>query len=122
MNVYESAVERYFAAWNTLAPEDLAEAVARAWTEDGAYTDPLVRARGHEQLAAVIAAVHEQFPGFEFRPTGKVDGHHDIARFTWDLVSTADGSSPAAGFDVITLAEDGRIVSVQGFLDRAPGA
>ncbi len=122
MNAYASAVERYFAAWNTLDAEDLAKAVARAWTEEGTYTDPLVRAHGHEQVAAVIAAVHEQFPGFEFRMTGEVDGHHDIARFTWDLVPTVDGSSPAAGFDVITLAEDGRIISVQGFLDRAPAA
>ncbi|MDJ0382354.1 nuclear transport factor 2 family protein [Streptomyces sp. G-G2] len=121
LNTFGAAVERYFAAWNARDGDALADAVAAAWTEDGAYTDPLMDVRGHEQLAAGIAAAHQQFPGFEFKLTGEVDGHHNTARFTWDLVSTADGSSPAAGFDVITLSEDGRIISVQGFLDRVPG-
>ncbi|MFG3259895.1 nuclear transport factor 2 family protein [Streptomyces sp. NPDC048172] len=119
---YQAAVERYFAAWNAPDAEARAKAVAAAWTEDGTYTDPLADVRGHEALTAVITAAREQFAGHEFAHTGEVDGNHDIARFTWDLVSTADGSSPAAGFDVITLAEDGRITSVKGFLDRVPGA
>ncbi|MFD1663660.1 nuclear transport factor 2 family protein [Streptomyces caeni] len=119
-NRYESAVARYFEAWNAGDPEALAKAVAAAWTADGRYTDPLAEARGHEGIAAVIAGAHEQFPGFSFRLTGAVDGHHDIARFGWELVNEADGSAPVAGFDVITLDEDGRIRSVHGFLDRVP--
>lgn len=75
---------------------------------------------GHDGIAAVIAAAHEQFPGFVFRPTGAVDGHHDIARFGWELVGVADGSAPVAGFDVISLGDDGRIRTVHGFLDRVP--
>jgi hypothetical protein len=117
---YEAAVDRYFAAWNAAGPRQVAEAVAAAWTEDGSYTDPLAEVSGHEGIAAVIAAVHEQFPGFEFRPAGAADGHHDVVRFGWELVSPADGSAPVAGFDVVTLAEDGRIRSVSGFLDRVP--
>ncbi len=122
MSTYETAVERYLNAWNTTDADDLAKAVAAAWTEDGTYTDPLADVAGHDGIAAAIAGAHAQFPGFEFRLIGKVDGHHNIARFGWELVSTADGSAPAAGFDVITLAEDGRIRTVSGFLDRVPGA
>jgi hypothetical protein len=121
-NRYESAVARYFEAWNTAGPQALAKAVAAAWTADGSYTDPLADAAGHEQIAAVIAGAHGQFPGFSFRLSGAVDGHHDIARFAWELVSDADGSAPVAGFDVITLADDGRIRGVLGFLDRVPAA
>ncbi|MFD5778617.1 nuclear transport factor 2 family protein [Streptomyces sp. NPDC126933] len=117
---YESAVTRYFEAWNAASAEQRAKAVAAAWTEDGRYTDPLADVTGHEALAAVIAGAQEQFPGFEFRPAGPVDGHHDTARFSWELVSVTDGSAPVAGSDVITLAEDGRISSVRGFLDRVP--
>ncbi|MFE0101565.1 nuclear transport factor 2 family protein [Streptomyces sp. NPDC059009] len=119
---YETAVARYFEAWNTQGADDRAKAVAAAWTEDGTYTDPLADVAGHEGIAAVIAGAGEQFPGFEFRQTGTVDGHHDTARFTWELVSVADGSAPVAGSDVITLAEDGRIRTVLGFLDRLPAA
>jgi hypothetical protein len=117
---YESAAARYIDAWNTADPDGRAKAVAGTWTEDGTYTDPLVAAGGHESIAAVIAGAQGQFPGFEFRLAGAVDGHHDIARFGWELVSVADGSAPVAGFDVITLAEDGRIRAVSGFLDRVP--
>ncbi|MGW0759013.1 nuclear transport factor 2 family protein [Streptomyces sp. NPDC002814] len=117
---YESAVARYFEAWNAVEPEELAKAVAAAWTTDGGYTDPLTDVSGHDQIAAVIAAAHEQFPGFTFRPLGTVDGHHDTARFSWELVNETDGTAPVAGSDVITLAADGRIRSVLGFLDRVP--
>ncbi|MET8740549.1 nuclear transport factor 2 family protein [Streptomyces sp. NPDC004728] len=122
MTAYDEAVQRYFAAWNAATDEELAKAVAAAFTESATYTDPLADVRGHEELAATIDGAHQQFPGFEFRLTGTPDGHHDIARFGWELVSTADGSAPVAGFDVITLADDGRITSVGGFLDRVPGA
>ncbi|MEV0551904.1 MULTISPECIES: nuclear transport factor 2 family protein [unclassified Streptomyces] len=117
---YETAVARYFEAWNTGGEVALAKAVTAAWTADGTYTDPLADVRGHDGIAAVIAAAHQQFPGFEFRLTGAVDGHHDLARFSWELVALTDGSAPVAGFDVITLGDDGRIRSVHGFLDRVP--
>jgi len=116
---YENAVARYFEAWN--ADDDArTKAVAAAWSAEGSYTDPLADVAGHEQIASVIAAAREQFPGFAFRLTGTVDGHHDTARFSWELVSEADGSAPVAGSDVITLDAEGRIRTVLGFLDRVP--
>lgn len=86
----EDAVARCFEAWNAEDPAARAKAVAAAWTEDGGYTDPLADVRGHEGIAAVIAAAREQFPGFVFRLTGVVDGHHDIARFSWELLGFLD--------------------------------
>ncbi|MFI8228921.1 nuclear transport factor 2 family protein [Streptomyces sp. NPDC085900] len=117
---YENAVARYFEAWNAAGEEEVAKAVAAAWAADGSYTDPLADVSGHEGIAAVITGAHAQFPGFAFRPVGTVDGHHDTARFAWELVSEADGSAPVAGYDVITLDADGRIRTVLGFLDRVP--
>lgn len=117
---HDIAVARYFEAWNASGAQELTKAVGAAWAADGSYTDPLADVRGHEQIAAVIAAAHEQFPGFSFRLTGAVDGHHHTARFGWELVSEADGAAPVAGFDVITLDDEGRIRNVYGFLDRVP--
>ncbi|MFF8971748.1 nuclear transport factor 2 family protein [Streptomyces sp. NPDC014995] len=117
---YESAVTRYFEAWNARVPEARARAVAAAWAPQGSYTDPLSDVRGHEGIVAVVAAAHARFPGFAFRLTGAVDGHHDTARFSWELVSESDGTAPVAGFDVITLDAEGLITSVLGFLDRVP--
>ncbi|MEU9619173.1 nuclear transport factor 2 family protein [Streptomyces sp. NPDC088251] len=122
MTAYEDAVQRYFVAWNAATPEDLEKAVAAAFTETATYTDPVADVRGHDELTATINGAHQQFPGFEFRLTGTPDGHHDIVRFSWELVSATDGSAPVAGSDVIKLDDDGRIASVSGFLDRVPGA
>ncbi|WP_405900618.1 nuclear transport factor 2 family protein [Streptomyces sp. NBC_00727] len=118
MTSYDDAVQRYFAAWNA-GPDELEKAVAAAFTDDATYTDPLADVRGHEQLAAAVAGARQQFPGFVFRLIGAVDGHHALVRFGWELVAP-DGSAPVAGFDVAALAEDGRIASVSGFLDRVP--
>lgn len=96
MPMHAAAVSRYFEAWNATDADGLAKAVAAAWSEEGTYTDPLADVRGHEAIAAVIRAAHEQFPGFEFKLTGEVDGNHHIARFSWELVSTADGSAPVS--------------------------
>ncbi|GHE07936.1 nuclear transport factor 2 family protein [Streptomyces alanosinicus] len=127
---YETSAARYFEAGNATEPEALEKAIAAAWTTDGGCTAPSPErgppadVRGHEGIVAVIAAVHEQFPGFVFRPPGTVDGHHDTARFTWELVSEAgdapsgESSAPVAGFDVVTLDAEGRIRQVLGFLDR----
>ncbi|WP_261570805.1 nuclear transport factor 2 family protein [Frankia gtarii] len=120
MTLHTEAVERYFAAWNATEPDRIAAAVSAAWTPDGGYTDPMAEVVGRDEIAELIAAVHRQFPGFTFRPVGTVDGHHDVARFGWELVSPTDGSTPVAGFDVLTLAADGRIRTVSGFLDRVP--
>ncbi|MEV5847088.1 nuclear transport factor 2 family protein [Streptomyces sp. NPDC051985] len=117
---HQTAAARYFEAWNATDPEALGKAVAAAWAPEGSYTDPLADVAGHAQIAAVIAAAHARFPGFVFRPLGSVDGHHDTARFGWELVNEADGSAPVAGFDVVTLDEEGRIRRVLGFLDRVP--
>ncbi|MEU2787987.1 nuclear transport factor 2 family protein [Streptomyces sp. NPDC007100] len=118
---YADAVDRYLAAWNAggAGADGVDKAVAAAFTEDATYTDPLADTAGHDGLAAVIAGAHAQFPGFVFRPLGTPDGHHDVVRFGWELVAP-DGSAPVAGFDVATLAADGRIRTVSGFLDRVP--
>ncbi|MGG2459698.1 nuclear transport factor 2 family protein [Streptomyces sp. RGM 3693] len=118
---HAAAVERYLAAWNATEEGARDKAVAAAFTEEATYTDPLADVAGQGGLAALIAGAHQQFPGFVFRPLGAVDGHHDIARFGWELVGP-DGAAPVAGFDVVRLAEDGRIASVLGFLDRVPAA
>ncbi|MGW5156564.1 nuclear transport factor 2 family protein [Nonomuraea wenchangensis] len=114
-------VERYVAAWNETDAEARAKAVAALWTEDATYTDPMADVAGHDGIAAVIAGAQGMFPGLVFTPGEVYDAHHHIARFTWHL-GPADGEPVAVGFDVVELAEDGRIRRVLGFLDQVPAA
>ncbi|WP_213455886.1 nuclear transport factor 2 family protein [Rhizomonospora bruguierae] len=119
MNANE-IVDRYLDAWNETDPDKRAAAVARTWTADATYTDPLAAVAGHDGIAAVIAGAREMFPGLRFTLAGPVDAHHDVVRFTWHLAPEGGTEPVAVGFDVAVLAEDGRIRAVHGFLDKVP--
>lgn len=121
MSDYQQVVRDYLGAWNQTDPAARRAAVERVWTEDARYADPLADVTGHDQIDALIAAAQAQFPGFVFTPVGQVDGHHDQARFTWGL-GPAGADPVVVGSDVVTLAEDGRITLVLGFLDQMPAA
>ena len=112
-------IDRYLACWNETDAEVRRELLAEHWAADATYTDPMVDIDGLAALDATIGAVQAQFPGFVFTPAGPVDGHHDIARFTWGL-GPADAEPLVVGFDVVTTDAEGRISSVLGFLDRVP--
>jgi hypothetical protein len=121
MTTYDELAQRYIDAWNETDDDARRAAVDKLYTEDARYVDPLAQAEGREAIAAMIGAAQQQFPGFVFRLAGPVDGHHNQARFGWEL-GPAGAGAPIAGFDVAVTDDDGRIQTVLGFLDRVPAA
>lgn len=121
MTTYDELAHRYIDTWNETDSDARRAAVDQLYTEDARYIDPLAAADGREAIAAMIGAVQQQFPGFAFRLSGPVDGHHNQARFGWEL-GPAGGEPPIVGFDVAVTDADGRIQTVLGFLDKAPAA
>ena len=116
-------VERYLDTWNETDPQARGSAVASIWAGDARYVDPLADVEGRDEISALIGAVQEQVPGHVFRLIDNaVDAHHNVVRFSWELVPASGGEALAIGFDVAVTDEDGRIGSVLGFLDKAPGA
>jgi hypothetical protein len=115
----EQLARSYVETWNQSDPAALRAAVDELFSSDVRYVDPLVDVSGRAALVATIAAVHDQFPGFTFRLSGPVDGHHDQTRFGWEL-GPVDGEAPIAGFDVAVTDDAGQIRQVFGFLDRVP--
>ncbi len=116
-------VENYLDTWNETDPDARRSAVATVWTQDARYIDPLTSVSGHDQISELIGGVQQQAPGHVFRLLDdRVDAHHNVVRFSWELVPTSGGESLAVGFDVAVTEENGRIRSVFGFLDKAPGA
>ncbi|MBM7774991.1 hypothetical protein JOD54_005195 [Actinokineospora baliensis] len=113
-------VDAYLAVWNRTDATSRREMVEDLWAEDGGYTDPLVTATGWEKIDQVIAHAQAQFTGMRFVRGAVFDAHHNIARFTWELVPTAGAEPLVVGFDVVALNADGRIQSVFGFLDKVP--
>ena len=105
--------------WNEPDEARRAELIVSAWTEDGRYVDPVQEAEGHAALSAMVAAIHERFPGQRFRRLSGVDVHHDQVRFAWEL-GVPDGAVTVAGIDVGALAGDGRLRSISGFFGEPP--
>ena len=52
-----------------------------------------------------------------FSLAGPVDEHHQQARFTWGL-GPEGAEPPIVGFDVAVAGDDGKLVTVLGFLDK----
>ncbi|MEO3821709.1 DUF1330 domain-containing protein [Plantactinospora sp. B24E8] len=116
---FAELAERYIAVWNDTDPKRRRRAIDELWAEDGRYVDPMGVAEGRDAIDATIAAVQSQFAGLVFRLAGSVDGHHNQARFTWQL-GPADGEPLVVGFDVAVTDGNGQLSQVLGFLDRVP--
>lgn len=116
---FQDLAERYIATWNETDSQRRRQAIDALWSADGSYVDPLGVAEGPDAIAATIAGAQAQFAGLEFRLAGPVDGHHNQARFTWEL-GPAGGEALVVGFDVAVTDPSGRLREVFGFLDRVP--
>jgi SnoaL-like domain len=114
----EKTVANYFAMWNETDADRRRDVIAATWTPEAGYVDPMFTATGHDALDKLVAGVHQQFPGHRFRLTEAVEGHHDRARWGWELAGP-DGTAVAAGVDFAVLDSDGRLQDVTGFFAPA---
>jgi hypothetical protein len=96
-NVNETVVS-YLAAWNERDPKRRREFVAAAWTEEGSYID------ANHRLSLVSG----------------IEAHNNFVRFSWAAGGTAEAPLYIGGTDFATLAPDGRMKTVAGFMDASP--
>lgn len=109
---------QYLAVWNERDAAARRALVARTFSLDADYLDPMMRGAGHDGIDAMIAGAQSHFPGHRFELDGTPDGHNDVVRFSWTLAAP-DGKPVANGTDVARVAADGRLASVTGFLNAA---
>lgn len=114
-------IDRYIEIWNENDPTRRRALIARTWTADATYLDPLLQGEGHEGINAMVQAMQERYPGNHFRRTSEVDVHHDRVRFGWTL--GPDGGPPLAqGIDFGVLDSANLLAAVTGFLDQPTAA
>jgi hypothetical protein len=114
----DTLVQDYISMWNEPDSQRRRELVARTVTDDARYVDPLMAGDGIEGIDAMIAGAQAQYPGHRFELLTGPDAHNDRLRFSWGL-SSGEGTRVAVGHDFATLAADGRMSSITGFLDPA---
>ncbi len=120
MSHIDSTVTRYLEVFNEPEADRRLVLIDALCTDDYAYTDPLAAVRGKAAFSELVGVVQKQFPNVTFVAAGPAEAHHDVARFRWNAMAPGSTEPLAVGFDVVTLA-DGRIRTVVGFLDKAPG-
>lgn len=108
----------YIALWNETDHARRKELLANTWTPNAAYVDPIMRGKGHDEIDALIGAVHAKFAGFVFSLITPADGHGSAVRFSWGL-GPKGGEAVVKGTDFVSLEGD-RIAAVTGFLDLVP--
>jgi SnoaL-like domain len=108
--------DSYIEMWNESDAERRRAIAADILSEDAAYLDPMMSGDGIDGISEMIAGAQAQFPGHRVTLISGPEAHHDRLRFSWSLA--ANGGEPVArGTDYVTVAEDGRMRSVTGFLD-----
>jgi hypothetical protein len=117
MNDITSTVNNYIAVWNETAPEERRARIVDTFADGATYLDPVQSGEGREGIDAMVAGAQKQFPGMRFELSAGPDAHHDVVRFAWRLVTADEGAPFAAGVDFATLADDGRLRDVIGFLE-----
>ena len=120
MQIAMQIARAYIDTWNETDSQRRGTLLGVHWSTDASYVDPMMQAAGQAQIAGLVGAVHERFPGFRFRLAGEPDGHGQYVRLSWSL-GPDDAPAPIEGSDVIRV-EDGRIREVIGFIDRAPSS
>jgi hypothetical protein len=115
----ERIVHNYIAGWNETDPRRRRAIIDATFTDDAAYVDPLMEGDGPNGIDTMIAIAQEQFPAHRFVLATGPDHHHDRVRFTWHLIGPNGEGPVARGVDFATLAEDGRLRSVTGFLEAS---
>ncbi|HEX5140837.1 MAG TPA: nuclear transport factor 2 family protein [Dehalococcoidia bacterium] len=112
-------IDAYFEMWNEDDATRRDSIIARLWTPDGSYTDPLLEASGTTALSQMIGAVQDKYPDHRFTRTSGIDVHHTSARYAWELAGP-DGSVLVGGVDIADITDDGRLERVTGFFGPIP--
>ena len=96
-------VDGYCAAWCEADAAARSVMLATVLADGATYTDPTAHVTGADALAAHIGTVLASNPGAKVVRVSRVDAHHDVARFAWQMI-LADGTALPEGVDFVELS------------------
>ncbi|HEX2808140.1 MAG TPA: hypothetical protein VHN80_18415 [Kineosporiaceae bacterium] len=118
-----NAVGSYERAWTLPAEGKIRDELEQCWTAGSAHVSPFTdTVHGIDGLTRLILDFPVMFPGAAFRVAGPPDLHHDVARFAWQLRSTArirtlgrDFGFVVEGLDYVEFDKQNKIRKVVAF-------
>lgn len=111
-------VATYVDFWNA-DEEEQRKIAAELFTDDVEYRSVVGHFSGVDSLVQFRNEFIENVGDAHLRSRQAVEHHHGRARLAWEIV-LADGTSFAAGTDILAVAASGRVRDISAFLDRAP--
>src|SRR5262245_49314525 len=120
MNNVNEIVLGYLAAWNERDTIRRRELIGKVWTEDATYVDAHRRGAGHDGINEMIATAQAQFPGYRLHLASGIESHNNYVRFSWAAGGVPEAPLYLGGTDFGTIAPDGRLKIVAGFVDASP--
>jgi SnoaL-like domain len=115
MSTKQTTWEKYVSSWKEVTAKGKADTLGQSVTAACVYTDPVIIARGHEELIAYMLAFHQQVPGGHF-VTPYFLAHHDVSIAKWNMVSS-DGTVIGDGVSYGQYNEQGMLVAMTGFFE-----
>jgi len=120
MTDFNAIARGYIELWNERTPERRRDLLAKHFTNDATFIDPLMSGEGRDGIDALISGVHQRFPDFCFSLIGEPNGFGERLRFSWGL-GPEGADSPIKGTDFAVM-RDGKIQGVTGFFDQVPSS
>ncbi|TDU88455.1 hypothetical protein EV138_2000 [Kribbella voronezhensis] len=122
-------VARYVGVWGEPDAERRRRTIEELWTENGThllhppeeiraaagglgFAATTLTATGYDELEARVARSYEEFVAdgkYIFRPRDNAVRLDDLVRFSWEMVSTADGEVVGEGLEILLIDSDRRI-------------
>lgn len=119
---YDELAHRYVALWNEADDALRRRTVAALFAPDVMHCTRSLEANGLAEMEQRVIGSHRKWvrdAGCRFEPVGHADGHHDVVRLRWQMLSPQGGAA-SLGSDVLVLAPDGRIRLDYQFIDQNP--
>ncbi len=100
-------------AWNCNDVDQTRQLLESSVTHDVVFVDPSIHAVGIDAFEQNLRGFRTKYPDAIVRRTSGIDSHHDLHRYSWDIV--VKGQVILQGLDVAETDATGKFKRVLGF-------
>ena len=118
MGDYPQSFDHMLAAWNELDTGKIRAHLDLALAPDVRFIDPSIETHGIDEFEKNVRDFRARLPDARCSRASGIDSHHRLHRYTWEI--HRGDELLVAGFDVVEVDGDGRVIRVEGFFGTLP--